>query len=69
MEDDLQTNNATKQKLKLKNNNIFENGRHLNLFEKGIRPIFFENRRQPQKKMQPKQLKVKTMVVAPLRVT
>ena len=41
----------------------------LNLFEKGRRPNFFENRRRPQKKCNQKQFKVKTMVVAPIRVT
>ena len=42
----------------------------LNLFEKGRRPNFFENRRRPQKKQcNQKQLKVKTMVLAPFRVT
>ena len=41
----------------------------LNLFEKGRRPNFFENQRRPEKKCNQKQLKVKTMVVALLRVT
>ena len=42
---------------------------NLNLFEKGRRPNFFENRRRPKKKLcNQKQLKVKAMVVAPLRV-
>ena len=31
----------------------------LNLFEKGRRPNFFENRRRPKKKMQPKTIKSK----------
>ena len=41
----------------------------LNLFEKGRPPNCFENRRRPQKKSNQKQLKVKAMVVALLRVT
>ena len=39
-------------------------------FENGRQPQFFENGRQPQKKkMQPKTIKIKTMVVTPLRAT
>ena len=42
----------------------------LNLFEKGRRPNFFEkSKTTSKKKCNQKQLKVKTMVVAPLRVT
>ena len=45
-----QKNNATNKKLKLKNNNIFENGRGPQFIEKGRRLNFFENGRLPQQK-------------------
>ena len=44
----------------------------LNILKMEADPILFENGRQPYfccGKMQPKTLKIKTMVVAPLRVT
>ena len=63
--------------------NIFENGRRpqliflmeddLNFFENGRRPNFFLSKERfkkiLEKIMQPETLKIKTMVVAPLRVT
>jgi hypothetical protein len=60
MEDEPKQNNATKKQSK--NNNIFGNG--------GRSQFVFENgRRPPKKQCNFKQLKVKTMIVAPLRVT
>ena len=60
--------------------NYFEIGRQPNFFENGRRPHVFENDRQPffvnrrfqkiiKKIMQPETLQIKTMAVAPLRVT
>jgi hypothetical protein len=66
MEDDLKKT----QKQFSKNNNIYENGRQTSIFLKqGDNLNFFENGRQPKKRFNHKQTKVKTMVVAPLRVT
>ena len=52
----------------------FENGRRPQFFLWKTTLIFvlpklFQNGGQPQKIMQPKIIKIKTMVVAPLRVT
>ena len=47
---------------------VFENGRSFNLFLMEDNLKLLENGRQPKKNNQ-KQSKVKTMVVAPLRVT
>ena len=55
--------------IKSKNNNIFENIRRSHFFLKEGDLHCFENGRHLKKKCNQKQLKVKAMVVAPLRVT
>ena len=68
MEDDPKQNNATKT-IKSKNNNILERRPQFVLKKEDDLNIF-ENGRRPQKtQCNLKQLKVKTMIVVPLRVT